>query len=104
MWEIFAGIALWAILYPMTQEWLQRRTDKKRLADMRKHFSMRHRWDALKGRWIDEWMPSDLDDMYLLLRTAAANEPSKTRTYAKLLYIELASFKSSAVVEASGSI
>jgi hypothetical protein len=54
MWEIFAGIALWAILYPMTQEWLQRRTDKKRLADMRKHFSMRHRWDALKGRWIDE--------------------------------------------------
>jgi hypothetical protein len=54
MWEIFAGIALWAILYPMTQEWLQRRTDKKRLADMRKHFSMRHQWDALKGRWIDE--------------------------------------------------
>jgi hypothetical protein len=30
------------------------RPDKKRLADMRRHFSMNHRWDALHGQWMDD--------------------------------------------------
>jgi hypothetical protein len=54
MWGIFAGITLWIILYPMLVEWRQRQADKKRLADMRRHFSMNHRWDALRGRWMDD--------------------------------------------------
>ena len=53
MWGIFAGITLWIIVYPVFEEWRQRQLDKKRLADMRRHFSMKHRWDALQGRWID---------------------------------------------------
>jgi hypothetical protein len=54
MWGVFAGIALWVAFYPVIRDWRQRQADKKRLAEMRKHFSLRHRWDALKGRWIDE--------------------------------------------------
>jgi hypothetical protein len=54
MWGVFAGIALWVVFYPAIRDWRQRQADKKRLAEMRKHFSLRHRWDALKGRWIDE--------------------------------------------------
>ena len=53
MWGIFAGITLWVIVYPMFVEWRQRQLDKKHLADMRRHFSMKHRWDALQGRWMD---------------------------------------------------
>jgi hypothetical protein len=53
MWGIFAGITLWIIAYPIFEEWRQRQLDKKRLADMRRHFSMKHRWDALLGRWMD---------------------------------------------------
>jgi hypothetical protein len=54
MWGIFAGIALWLILYPLIEEWQQRRLDKQRLANMRRHFSLGHRWDALQGRWVDD--------------------------------------------------
>jgi hypothetical protein len=54
MWGIFAGMALWVVLYPTIREWQDKRADKKRLADMRKHALMGHRWDALKGRWLDE--------------------------------------------------
>jgi hypothetical protein len=54
MWEVFAGIALWVVFYPAIRDWRQRQADKKRLAEMQKHFLLRHRWDALKGRWIDE--------------------------------------------------
>jgi hypothetical protein len=38
----------------MFDEWQQHRADKIRLAKMRKHFVLGHRWDALKGRWLDE--------------------------------------------------
>jgi hypothetical protein len=54
MWGIFAGITLWVIIYPMFAEWRQRQLDQKRLADMRQHVAMKHRWDALQGRWLDE--------------------------------------------------
>jgi len=54
MWGVFAGIALWVIVYPMYLEWRQRQLEKKRLVDMRRHFSLKHRWDALQGRWVDD--------------------------------------------------
>ena len=54
MWGIFAGIALWMIVYPVIEEWRQHWLDKKRLANMRRHFSMKHRWDVLQGRWMDD--------------------------------------------------
>ena len=54
MWGIFAGITVFIILLQMVEEGRLRREDKKRLTGMRKHFSMRHRWDALKGRWVDD--------------------------------------------------
>jgi hypothetical protein len=54
MWGIFAGITLWVIAYPFFEEWRQGRLDRKRLADMRRHFSLKHRWDSLQGRWMDD--------------------------------------------------
>jgi hypothetical protein len=54
MWGFLAGITLWAILYPFLRDWQQRRVDKRRLADMRKHVAQGHRWDVLQGRWLDE--------------------------------------------------
>jgi hypothetical protein len=56
MWGIFAGITLWVIVYPMFVEWRQRQLDKKRLADMRQHFSMKHRWDmrCRAGGWTTD--------------------------------------------------
>lgn len=54
MWGIFAGIALWMLLFPIIADWRQRRLDVERLAAMRRHFSLKHRWDALRGRWMDD--------------------------------------------------
>jgi hypothetical protein len=54
MWGVFAGITVFIILLQMIEVWRLRREDKKRLIGMRKHFSMKHRWDALKGRWVDD--------------------------------------------------
>jgi hypothetical protein len=54
MLEILAACTLFFIAYPFLEEWRQRRFDKRRLADMRRHFAARHRWDALQGRWIDD--------------------------------------------------
>jgi hypothetical protein len=53
MWGVFAGISLWIVLYPMIDEWREHRADKRRLADMRRHFALGHRWDVLQGRWMD---------------------------------------------------
>ena len=53
MWGIFAGITAFIILLQIAEEWRLRRDDKKRLDDMREHFGKGHRWDALKGRWVD---------------------------------------------------
>jgi hypothetical protein len=42
------------ILYPMIEEWRQRRLDVKRLESMGRHAALGHRWDAARGRWTDE--------------------------------------------------
>ena len=31
---------------------LQRWGDRKRLADMRRHVELRHRWDVTRGHWV----------------------------------------------------
>jgi hypothetical protein len=54
MWGIFAGITAFIVIYQMIEQWRLRRADKRRLTEMRKHFSMGHRWDALRGRWADD--------------------------------------------------
>ena len=53
MWGFLTGIYLVVILYPIVEEWRQRRRDKKHLADMRNHFARNHQWDAARGKWID---------------------------------------------------
>jgi hypothetical protein len=54
MWGFLIGLYLAMIVYPLFQEWRQRRHDKKSLERMRKHFASRRRWDVLKGQWIDD--------------------------------------------------
>ena len=51
---ILLGIYLAYILYPLFDEWRQRRLDKRRLRKMREHFAKGRRWDVAKGEWIDE--------------------------------------------------
>jgi hypothetical protein len=53
MW-IFLGASLEYILYPMIEEWRQRRLDAKRLELMRRHVALGHRWVPARGRWADE--------------------------------------------------
>jgi hypothetical protein len=57
VWGIFAGISIFVALYPVYVDWAMRRSEKKRLADMRKHVAMRHRWDPVKGKWLDDEVP-----------------------------------------------
>jgi hypothetical protein len=54
MWGFLIGLYLAMIIYPIIEEWQQRRADKKRLAQMRTHHAMGHRWDVAKGQWGDE--------------------------------------------------
>ena len=54
MWGFLIGLYLAMILYPLFQEWRQRRPDRKSLERMRKHFASRRRWDVLKGQWTDD--------------------------------------------------
>jgi hypothetical protein len=54
MWGFFLGIYLVYLLYPLIEEWRQRRLDEKRLRKMREDFAKRRRWDVAKGQWIDE--------------------------------------------------
>ena len=49
MWGVFAGITMWVIVYPMFLEWRQRQLDRRHLANMRRHFSLKHRWDSIAG-------------------------------------------------------
>jgi hypothetical protein len=53
VWGIFAGISIFVALYPLYGDWEIRRTEKKRLSQMRKHVAMRHRWDPVQGKWLD---------------------------------------------------
>jgi hypothetical protein len=43
------------VIYQMIEQWQLRRTDKRRLTEMRKHFSMGHRWEHCRvgGQMID---------------------------------------------------
>lgn len=54
MLEFLASCTLFFIVYPFLDEWRQRRFDRKRLADMRRHFAAGHLWDAVQGRWKDD--------------------------------------------------
>ena len=54
MLGFFLGIYLVYLLYPLIEEWRQRRLDEKRLRKMREDFAKRRRWDVAKGQWIDE--------------------------------------------------
>lgn len=54
MCGFFLGIYLVYLLYPLVEEWRQRRLDEKRLRKMREDFAKRRRWDVAKGQWIDE--------------------------------------------------
>ena len=54
MWGVFAGITVFIVLVQMIEEVRLRRDDNKRLTVMRTRVSMKHRWDALKGRWVDD--------------------------------------------------
>jgi hypothetical protein len=56
MW-IFVGASLVYILYPIIEEWRQRRLDEKRLASMRRHAALGHHWDPARGRWADDQNP-----------------------------------------------
>jgi hypothetical protein len=53
MW-IFDGASIVCIVYPMVEEWLQRRRDVEHLAAMRKHAALGDHWDVARGRWIDD--------------------------------------------------
>jgi hypothetical protein len=53
MW-IFVGASIVCIVYPIVEEWLQRRRDVEHLAAMRKHAALGDRWDVVRGQWIDE--------------------------------------------------
>jgi hypothetical protein len=54
MWGFLIGLYIAMIIYPLVDEWQQRAIDKKRLANMRRHHALGHRWDVAKGRWSDE--------------------------------------------------
>jgi hypothetical protein len=48
------GLYIAMIVYPVLDEWQQRRRDKKLLRKLRLHHAKGHRFDATKGEWIDE--------------------------------------------------
>jgi hypothetical protein len=54
MWGFLIGLYLAMIIYPVLEEWRQRRADKRLLAKLRMHHAKGHTFDATKGQWIDE--------------------------------------------------
>jgi hypothetical protein len=54
MWGVLVGLYIVVIIYPFIEEWQQKRADKSALANMRRHSSSGHRWDATKGQWMDK--------------------------------------------------
>jgi len=54
MWGLFAGISLAFMIYSFYEGWHQRRVDKERLANMRKHFKIGRHFDVTKGQWSDD--------------------------------------------------
>jgi hypothetical protein len=53
MW-ILVGVSLVYILSPMIEECRLRRLDGNRIASMREHAALGHRWDRARGRWTDK--------------------------------------------------
>jgi hypothetical protein len=45
MWGFLVGLYLAMIVYPVLDEWQQRRADKKLLAKLRLHHARGHRFD-----------------------------------------------------------
>jgi hypothetical protein len=54
MWGVLVGIYIIYIVYPFFEEWRQHRVDRRRLANMREHFKLGHRWDVAKGQSMDD--------------------------------------------------
>jgi hypothetical protein len=53
MW-IFVGASIVCSIYPIVEEWLQRRRDVNHLAEMRKHAALGDHWDVARGQWTDD--------------------------------------------------
>ena len=48
------GLEVCGAVYPLVRECLDNRANQKALADMRMHSARGYRWDALRGRWMDD--------------------------------------------------
>jgi hypothetical protein len=57
MW-IFVGASIVCIVYPIVEEWLQRRRDVEHLAAMRKHAALGDRWDVDPRRRVPAFNPT----------------------------------------------
>ena len=57
MWGFFLGIYLVYLLYPLIEQWRQRRLDEKRLRKMREHFANGRRGHVAKG-WMSDYARS----------------------------------------------
>lgn len=53
MWAL-TGIYLVIIIYPLFEEWRHRRSSRDALLRMRRHVSLGHRWDPVRGGWVDD--------------------------------------------------
>ena len=75
MWGFLAGLYLALAVYPYVEEWLARRADKMRLADLRSNFRAGRRWDAVKGQWENRekgaMTPRERKDMKWIVAAAA---------------------------------
>ena len=54
MWGFLIGLYIAVIIYPFSEEWLEKRANKTALEKMRRHSAMGHLWDPTKGQWIDK--------------------------------------------------
>jgi hypothetical protein len=51
-WGFIVGLVF---VYPIVEtfgECQQRWSDRKRLAEMRKHVELKHSWDVRRGQWV----------------------------------------------------
>jgi hypothetical protein len=53
-WGFLIGLYIALIIYPLIEDWRQRRANKAALKRMRMHHALHHRWDATKGEWTNE--------------------------------------------------
>jgi hypothetical protein len=57
VWGFLIGLYMAMLIYPVIEEWRQRRADRQRLANMRARHATGRRWDVAKGQWIEEQVP-----------------------------------------------